>query len=52
MKKKLGQKLNSIKNIFFDKLEKKEKIEILIINEKLKDENVDISLPPRENSAA
>ena len=51
-KKELGQKLNSIKNTFFDKLEKKKKsIETLIIDEKLKDENVDISLPPREKSA-
>ena len=50
-KKELGKKLNSLKNIFFEKLDnKKKKIEILLVNEKLKDENVDISLPPREHS--
>ncbi len=51
-KKESGQKLNSIKNIFFEKLEKKKKnIEDLVINEKLKDENIDISLPTRETAA-
>ena len=50
-KKEVGKKLNSLKNIFFEKLDnKKKKIEILLVNEKLKDENVDISLPPREHS--
>ena len=48
-KKELGKKLNSIKNTFFEKLEKKKKnIEDLSIDERLKDENVDVSLPPRE----
>ena len=50
-KKEIGQKLNSLKNTFFEKLEEKKKsIEAAVINEKLKDESLDISLPPRENS--
>ena len=51
-KKEVGQKLNSIKNTFFEKFEKKKKsIDTLIVNEKLKDENLDISLPHREINA-
>ncbi len=50
-KKEVGQKLNLIKNKFFENLERKKKnIEVLILNEKLKSENIDISLPSRENN--
>ena len=50
-KKEIGKKLNLIKNTFFEKFEKKKKnIEVLIINEKLKEEDVDVSLPSRENN--
>lgn len=48
-KKKVGQGLNLLKKNFFEKFEiKKKEIESKSINEKLKEENVDISLPTRE----
>ena len=48
-KKKVGQSLNLLKKNFFEKFEiKKKKIESKSINEKLKEENVDTSLPTRE----
>ena len=48
-KKKVGQSLNSLKKNFFDKFEiKKKEIESKDIDEKLKEENVDTSLPTRE----
>ena len=48
-KKKVGQSLNLLKKNFFEKFEiKKKEIESKNINEKLKEENVDTSLPTRE----
>ena len=48
-KKKVGQSLNLLKKNFFEKFEiKKKEIESKSINEKLKEENVDTSLPTRE----
>ena len=48
-KKKVGQSLNLLKKNFFEKLQiKKKEIESKSINEKLKEENVDTSLPTRE----
>ena len=48
-KKKVGQSLNLLKKNFFEKFEiKKKEIEFKNINEKLKEENVDTSLPTRE----
>ena len=49
-KKKVGQSLNLLKKNFFEKFEiKKKEIESKNINEKLKEENVDTSLPTRES---
>ena len=48
-KKKVGQSLNLLKKNFFEKFEiKKKEIESKSINEKLKEEDVDTSLPTRE----
>ncbi len=48
-KKKVGQSLNLLKKNFFEKFEiKKKEIDSKSINEKLKEENVDTSLPTRE----
>ena len=47
-KKKVGQSLNLLKKNFLKNLKLKKEIESKSINEKLKEENVDTSLPTRE----
>ena len=48
-KKDMGKKVNLFKQTFFDNLEKKKKvIEQIQIKEKLQKEQIDISLPTRE----